>query len=191
MRGFFGMILAVAVICGVSGLTLSYLKEMTAPLIEVQVLTNVKGPAIHNVYPAAANSPIEERRAFVVDGRSVMVFPYMRDGGLVGVALESGAKGYGGDISVMVGFNIADDTLLGIGITQSKETPGIGTKAAEPPFAGQFAGKRIQGVELTSRGGEINAISGATISSVGAVAAVQAAARDFLALKTQIQQTWQ
>ena len=46
-------------------------------------------------------------------------------------------------------------------------------------------------VELTAKGGTIDAISGATISSAGTVLAVQSASKDFQALKAEIQKTWQ
>lgn len=190
MREILSMIIVLSVICSASGFSLAYLKESTAPIIEAQVLTYVQGPAIKEVYPAATNNPIEERKAFDVDGRKVMVFPYMRDGKLQGVAIESQGKGYGGDLGVMVGFNMSNDTLLGIGITVMKETPGLGSKVAEPKFSGQFSNSPLT-VDLKSRGGNIDAISGATISSNGAVTAVQDAAKTFQALKPQIQQTWQ
>ena len=190
MREILSMIIVLSAICTASGLSLAYLKEVTAPIIEAQVLTNVQGPAIERVYPAADNKPIEERKSFELDGRKIMVFPYRQGGKLQGVALESHGGGYGGDIGVMVGFNMGNDSLLGISVTLMKETPGLGSKIAEPKLSGQFRGAPLA-VELKSKGGNIDAISGATISSTGAVTAVQAAAKDFQALKPQIQQVWQ
>lgn len=190
MREILSMILVLSLICGASGYALSKLKEITAPVIEAQVLTYVQGPAIQRVCPEADNNPIAERKSFPLDGRSVTVFPYKRDGKLLGVALESKGKGFGGDIGVMVGFSLANNSLLGIGITEMRETPGLGTKVAAPKFSGQFAGKPLA-VDLTSKGGTIDAISGATISSTGTVTAVQSAAKAFQALKTDIQKSWQ
>lgn len=189
MREIAGMIIVLSLICSISGFSLAYLKEKTAPIIEAQVLENVQGPAIKRVYPAAENEPVEERRAFELEGRKVTVFPYMQGGRLVGVALESHGGGYGGDIGVMVGFNLENDTLLGIGVTQMKETPGLGTKIAEPKFSRQFTGAS-SGVELKSKGGTIDAVSGATISSAGVISAVQSAANDYQALKEHIQAAW-
>ena len=190
MREILSMIIVLSAICSASGLCLAYLKDTTAPIIEAQVLTYVQGPAIENVYPAADNKPIEERKAFEVEGRRIMVFPFMQGGKLQGVALEGSGGGYGGDLGVMVGFNISNDSLLGISVTQMTEIPGLGTKIAEPKFSGQFKGSPLS-VVLKSKGGNIVAISGATLSSTGAVTAVQPAVRDFQALKPQIQQTWQ
>lgn len=190
MREIISMIVVLSAICAVSGFALSTLKENTTPIIEAQVLTYVQGPAIEKVYPAADNKPVDERQAFELEGRRIMVFPYMQGGKLMGVALENKGGGFGGDIGVMVGFNLDNDTLLGIGVTTMSETPGLGTKIAEPKFGKQFAGAGLQ-VELSSRGGSIDAVSGATVSSVGAVSAVQNAIKDYQALKPEIQKTWQ
>ncbi|MDR0338914.1 MAG: FMN-binding protein [Desulfovibrio sp.] len=190
MREIVSMIVVLSAICAASGFSLAYLKQTTQPTIEAQVLTYVQGPAIERVYPAASNKPVEERKAFELEGRKVMVFPYKDGDKLLGVALENKAGGFGGDIGVMVGFNLSNDTLLGIGVTTMSETPGLGTKVAEPKFSKQFVGSGLS-VDLKSKGGNIDAVSGATVSSTGAVAAVQAAARDYQALKAEIQKTWQ
>ena len=190
MREILSMIIVLSLICGASGYALSMLKEITAPAIEEQVLTYVQGPALKRVCPSATNDPIADRKAFTLDGQSIMVFPYKQGDKLLGVALEGKGKGFGGDIGVMVGFNLDNDSLIGIGVTEMRETPGLGTKVAEPKFAGQFTGKPMN-VELTAKGGTIDAISGATISSAGTVLAVQSASKDFQALKAEIQKTWQ
>jgi electron transport complex protein RnfG len=190
MREIVSMIVVLSAICGASGFSLAYLKETTAPIIEAQILENVQGPAIRQVYPAADNQPVEERKAFFYNDRQIMVFPYKREGKLMGVAFESTGKGFGGDIGVIVGFNTANDTLLGIGVTQMKETPGLGSKVAEQKFSNQFRGASLA-IDLKAKGGSIDAVSGATISSVGTVAAVQAATVEYQSLKADIQKTWQ
>ena len=184
------MIVVLSALCGLSGFALSYLKMVTAPGIEEQVLTYVQGPAIHRVFTGLDNNPIADRKAFSLpDGREVRVFPARRGGLLVGVAIEDKGKGYGGEVGVMVGFNVADDTLAGIGTTELKETPGLGVRIAEPGFTGQFVGKPLP-VALKAQGGGIDAVSGATISSAGAVTAVNNAAAVYKALKAEILTTW-
>ena len=190
MREILSMIIVLSGICAASGFSLAYLKQETAQHIEAQRLTYVQGPAIARVYPAATNKPVEERKAFELNGRRIMVFPYKAGDKLLGVALENKGGGFGGDIGVMVGFNIDNDTLLGIGVTTMSETPGLGTKVGESKFSGQFKGANPN-VELKSKGGAIDAVSGATVSSVGTVTAVQAAVKDYRALKADIRKTWQ
>ena len=190
MLAIIRMVVVLAAICGLSGFALSYLKLTTAPRIEEQVLTYVQGPAILKVFADIDNSPIAERKKFALpDGRTVTVFPGKKDGKLTGVALEDFGKGFGGDVGVMVGFDVNRDTLTGIGITTMKETPGLGTRVAAPGFTGQFPGKPAD-VKLKSQGGEIDAVSGATISSAGALTALGNAAKVYAALKPEIVKAW-
>lgn len=184
------MIVVLSAICGLAGFALSYLKMVTAPRIEEQVLTYVQKPALLRVFPDADNDPIAERKNFgLPDGGTITVFPARKDGKLVGVALENFGKGFGGDIGVMVGFDVRRDALMGIGVTTMKETPGLGTRIAEPTFTKQFVGAP-PAVALTSQGGGIDAVSGATISSAGAVTAVGGAAKIYAALKDEILKAW-
>ncbi|SHN56851.1 RnfABCDGE type electron transport complex subunit G [Desulfovibrio litoralis] len=192
MREIISMLVVLSAICGVSGLTLSFLKQTTAPTIRAQVLKYIQGPAITSVFSQADNKPLEEYKDFTLkDGKTVVtVFPYKQNNKLIGVALEAKGGGYGGDIGVIVGFNIEKDTLLGIGITEHKETPGIGSAVALPKFTNQFKGKGLD-INLSSRGGKIDAISGATISSTGTVTAVQSAVNIYKELKANITSQWQ
>ena len=70
-------------------------------------------------------------------------------------------------VGLVVAINTEDDTLRGIGVTTHKETPGLGGNAkADPSFAAQFKGKSIEKeIKVTNDGGEISALSGATITS--------------------------
>lgn len=184
------MIVVLSGICGIAGFGLSYLKITTAPRIEEQVMTYVQGPAILKVFTNIDNSPIAERRKFTLpDGRQVTVFPGRKDGKLIGVAIEDFGKGFGGDVGIMVGFDVTRDALVGIGVTTMKETPGLGTLIGEPSFTDQFPGKPVDS-KLKSQGGSIDAVSGATISSAGAVTALGNAAKVYAQLKPEIVKAW-
>lgn len=184
------MIVVLSAICGIAGFGLAYLKQSTAGRIEEQVMTYVQGPAILKVFQNIENSPIADRKKFTLpDGATVTVFPAKRGGKLVGVAIEHFGKGFGGDVGIMVGFDTGRDTLVGIGVTTMKETPGLGTLISAPNFSEQFAGKALP-IALKTQGGSIDAVSGATISSTGAVTAVSNAAKVYTALKPQIVQQW-
>ncbi|UZP66836.1 RnfABCDGE type electron transport complex subunit G [Desulfovibrio mangrovi] len=191
MREIIKMIVVLSAICGLSGFGLSYLKQLTAPAIENQVLTYVQGPAIKQVLTGTDNDPIADRKKFTnpVTGKEINVFPALKDGKLVAIALEDFGGGFGGDIGVIVGFNVENDTLTGIGVTTMKETPGLGTVVADPRFTKQFK-KQPMVVELKSKGGQIDALSGATISSTGVVTAVQNAAKVYQAIKSEATGTW-
>ena len=190
MKSIVQMILVLSLLCGTAGFCLSYLKMTTAARIESQALTFVQGPAILEVFKNAENAPIADRKTFTLsDGRTVNVFPCIQGGTLTGVALEQFGSGYGGDLGVVVGFRIQEDTLAGIGITTMKETAGVGTKVKEPAFLKQFPGKSLP-VQLRSQGGEIDAISGATVSSNGVITAVDKAVAIYKELKPLLLETW-
>ncbi|WP_421901674.1 RnfABCDGE type electron transport complex subunit G [Maridesulfovibrio sp.] len=185
------MIAVLTLICGMFSVTLASLKEVTEARIEEQVLTYVQGPAIKQVLSGYDNSPVKDRKKFTIHGseKQITVFPALKDGKLLGVALETFAKGYGGDVGVMVGFNLSEDNLSGIGITTMKETPGVGSKVAGHGFTSQFK-EHSMAVELTSKGGSIEGIAGATISSTASVEAVKQAVSIFQKIKPQITQAW-
>ncbi|ABB37384.1 NADH:quinone oxidoreductase subunit RnfG [Oleidesulfovibrio alaskensis G20] len=187
MREIIKMIVVLSTICVISGFALSSLKKLTAPQIELQVLTYVQGPAIKDVLSGYDNDPIADRRRFTdpSTGAEYNVFPAKKGGKLFAVALENFGGGYGGDIGVMVGFDVENDVLTGIGVTTMKETPGLGTVIAEDSFTSKFTGKGLD-VALKSDGGEIDGISGATFSSIGCMVAVQKASAVYKSLKSEI-----
>lgn len=186
MREILHMLVVLSLICATSGAILVNLKQATKEQIEQQVLTYVQGPALLSVLEFRDNDPIAER----VKIGDVNVFPAMKDGRLVGVALETFAPGYSGDIGVMVGIDVEKDALIGIGITTQTETPGLGTRVMEPAFSTQFKAHGLESMNVKSKGGDIDAVSGATFSSVGTVDAVRKAIEIYQGIKPEIEKTW-
>jgi len=190
MREALRMILVLSLICGLSGLTLAAVRQATGPRIEEQVLNYVQGPALQQIFAEADNNPVQDRVTVDHKDTTITVFPAMINGRLAGVAFETFGRGYGGDIGVMVGFRVADDSLAGIGITTLKETPGLGSRVVEPEFREQFGGRPGRDVALQSQGGDIAAIAGATLSSTATVAAVNEAIRIYSRIKDRLPEEW-
>jgi len=86
------------------------------------------------------------------------------NGALVGYAIISKGKGYGGEMKVIVGVGL-DNRVAGVYVLSHSETTGIGSRATENAFLGQFTGKTLDNLQLKKNGGEIDAVTGATISS--------------------------
>jgi len=190
MREMLRMILVLSLICGLSGLTLASVRQATSERIEEQVLTFVQGPSLEQIFSDYDNNPVKDRKTFDLPSGPITVFPALKNGKLTGVAFETFGKGYGGDIGVMVGFDIDGSKLEGVGITTLKETPGLGARVVEPEYRDQFKGHSTASIALKKQGGDIQAISGATISSTGTVAAVNDAVKIFNQIKDKLPTAW-
>ena len=178
------MIVVLAAITGASGLLLAGVDQGTRDQRKRQLLQYVKGPAITEVLAGSENQPLDDVRELEVKDAEesagavsvVDIFPAYKNGELWAVAFEVTGKGYGGDIGVIVGVDVAADRLLGIGITTHKETPGLGARIREKGFRSGFAGLDLSGeAKVKADGGKVDAVSGATISSRGVCAAVNEA----------------
>lgn len=97
------------------------------------------------------------------------------------------SKGYGGDVSVMTAIK-PDGTVAGIAILDvSGETPGLGQNAAKESFFSQYIGLK-KGVSVLKNGAkaennEVDAVTGATITSTAVTRAVNKALDDFEKVK--------
>ena len=94
------------------------------------------------------------------------------------VIAATSPNGYGGDLQVALGIT-TDGIIKGFNIVSHGETAGLGSKCTEPDFTSQFANKPASLLEYTKTGAaadnEIDAISGATISTNAATEAANAA----------------
>ncbi len=194
MRELLKMIIVLTVICGCSGLVLSFTNQATLEQRENQLLTYVQGPSIQSALAGRDydNDPIQDRLSVDLgkddkgDPVTMTVFPARKDGQMVGLAYASSGMGYGGEIGVMVAFD-KDGKLSGIGIMTHSETPGLGARIQEPGFTEQFRGLDTkEGVRLSQDGGRINGISGASLSSKGVASAVDKAAELFPRVKEEV-----
>ena len=81
--------------------------------------------------------------------------------------------GYGGDITLMVGFKTDKKTVISYKVLAAAETPGLGMKLKTPEFADQFKGKDGSSLKVKKDGGAIDAITGATITSRAVCRAIE------------------
>lgn len=101
---------------------------------------------------------------------------YAASGARIGFAIASAEPGFQDVIRVLVGFDPVTRTTLGLTILASLETPGLGDKINEEPWRRQFQGRATPLVRVkpgaSKAPNEVDAISGATISSRTVIAAV-------------------
>lgn len=182
------MVVVLTVLSFVSGGLLAYVKDGTKDKIEVQQLTFVKGPAIKAILKGATNDPIKDRFKLKDGDTEQSFFVGVFDGKPDTVAFESSGKGFGGDLGLMVGVNLEDDKIVGVGVTTHSETPGVGSRAkTDPTFVAQFPGQPIaETFKVKADGGQVDALSGATVTSRGVSAALTEAGKIYEKLKPQI-----
>ena len=97
----------------------------------------------------------------------VIIYQLSKENKPVGFAIKTFTdKGFGGHIEIMAGF-LPDGTINNVVVLQHKETPGLGTKMTDPKFSSQFLGKNPADFTLKVKkdGGQVDAITAATVSS--------------------------
>jgi electron transport complex protein RnfG len=118
MRNLLFIIVSLTTITTVCGLALGAIYEGTKERIEEQVLINKQIPAVEKILTDAKNALLPDRRTLEVGQNKKawrILFPGRREKGgePYAVAFESSAAGYGGDIGVMVGFDLAEKFSVG------------------------------------------------------------------------------
>lgn len=186
------MVLSLGVITIVAAGALAGVYTATKQPIEEAKAAKQKA-AIGQVLPEISfnNNPAEEAAEVTVDGETVTVFPARQDGELVGLAVEShDTNGFSGLITVMYGFNPSGD-ITGYAVMQHAETPGLGAKMDEwfrsPEGRRSVIGLNPSTSNLTvsKDGGDVDAITAATITSRAFLDALSRAANAFDQLSAQ------
>jgi electron transport complex protein RnfG len=179
---FTNMVLTLFIVTLAASTTLGFIYELTrGPIAEAKM--REKNMSIRRVVPEFTNQPNNESYKVAVEGDSLTVYPARKDGELVGVAIASfTSKGYSGEIRLMVGFR-PDGTIENISVLQHAETPGLGSKIekSSSEWSTQFNGKNPEEFQLQVQkdGGDVDAITAATISSRAYCDAVQKAYKAF------------
>lgn len=184
--------LILFVITMVAGFALGLVYEVTLPAIEERRL-QAKLNAYKTVFAEATDFTEDEtlsqlaleapQKVFEGKGYKNIAVDEIRvakdsDGNKLGyVVMATTQEGYGGAITVLVGYTM-DGIVNGIEILTINETAGLGAKAAEKSFKDQYANKQVKEFVYTKTGAsadnEIDAISGATITTSAVTGAVNA-----------------
>jgi electron transport complex protein RnfG len=171
------MVLSLTLVALGASTCLGFIYEITKGPIEMTTL-NKKLNAIKEVVPGFNNNPDAEMfRLPTDDGDSLDIYPAKKDSILIGYAVDTYTNnGFSGEITLMAGFK-PDGTLINITVLTHKETPGLGSKMTDPVFKDQFMDKNPSSFKLTVKkdGGQVDAITAATISSRAFCDAVQRA----------------
>ncbi len=176
------VLLGIALVCS-AGVAAVY--NATKPVIDNARQTK-KVKTVSKVLPQFDNSPIDEAFTIVsADNDSLLCYRAKSNGETVGYAVSSFSnKGYGGKIEVLVGF-LPDGTIFNTEVVALNETPGLGDKSqkSKSDWAEQFNGKNPENYKLAVKkdGGDVDAITAATITSRAYTGAVELAYKAFTA----------
>jgi len=181
------MILVLGLVAAVSGLLIVIVYKATLPIIEENKRLAIE-QAVFQVVPGAAqrkdyvliDDGLHEVTDKKADGINVYA-AYDTSGALKGIAAEAAAQGYAGIIRLLYGYDPGCECITGIKVIKLSETPGLGDKIiTDQDFVANFdqldvrlngAGTALANPIVTVKRGtktnpwEVDAISGATISS--------------------------
>ena len=182
-------VVVLSIIALLAGLALSGVFSMTKDTIDAQKLA-AKAESYRAVCPDADHFEAYTAEMEALDGQvygssfgRVYIDEAVRgldaDGNLTGYVVSvTTADGNDADISLSVGGS-PEGVVRGIAFTALNETPGMGMRCGEPDFMAQFEDKDVSQFTLLKDGGasqpgEVDSISGATVTSRAVVNAVNA-----------------
>ncbi len=166
MKDMLKITLSLVVIFVAAGLIMGVTYKYTSP-IKFKAEKKEKEEALKEMAPNATD-PINPAGKWSVHNKNFEYFQATSSGKPVAYIASTAGKGYSSFIQMLVSLSpdlkINDVKILSLG-----ETPGLGDQILEKSFIGQFKGKSLSQLVLIK--GEtkenIQAISGATISSRG------------------------
>jgi electron transport complex protein RnfG len=192
----------VATVCGVLIVTayegtLDAVNANKKIALERAVFKVIPGAAKVDEYIATA-AGIQPAGATAPEGAVKFYAAYDQAGGLKGIAAEGAAKGYADTVRVLYAYDPARQVITGIGVIAMRETPGIGDKIyTDAAFLKNFEALDVQlssdmkalanAVKVVKHGTkqhawEIDAISGATVTSKAVGRGINESARKLLPL---------
>jgi electron transport complex protein RnfG len=146
----------------------------------------------------ATSAGIQPAGAAIPEGAVKFYAAYDQSGVLKGIAAEGAAKGYADTVRVLYAYNPEKQAVTGIGVISMRETPGIGDKIyTDEAFLKNFAALDVKlagdmkalanAVKVVKHGTkqnawEIDAISGATVTSKAVGRGINESARKLLPL---------
>ena len=162
------MLLVLTGVTAVSVALLAYVNELTKEPI-AQANAQALSDAVAMVVPGFDNDPIADVKMQEVNGVAYKVYPATKGGEFIGAAVEASSMGFGGDVTILVGFD-AEGNILDYSLLAHAETPGLGSKAVDwfkkgnkGDIIGMNPGKGA--LTVSKDGGQIDAITASTITS--------------------------
>jgi electron transport complex protein RnfG len=186
MKDSVKMVAALVVFATVACVGLAVVYDKTKPVIEENTQKKTKA-AQEELFPDADS--FETITGKIASPSGVAFgeeFAAKKGNSIIGVVINASSEGFNGPVTALVGVS-ADGKITGVNILVNTETPGLGLHASNPSyyvdkpaktktFYGQFTGKSTNSkLSVDKDGGEIIAITAATITSRAVTKLVAAA----------------
>ena len=178
------MVLVLTGVTVVATALLAYVNELTKEPI-AQANAKALGDAIAIVVPGFDNNPAETPETIEIDGAAYTIYKATNGGEFIGAAVQSASNGFGGPLTVLVGFD-KEGKIIDYSLLSHAETPGLGSKAADwfkKGNKGDIIGMTPGETPLTvsKDGGQVDAITASTITSRAFLNAVNKAYQAYAA----------
>lgn len=184
----FKVIIVLVIIAVFSAVLLAYVNQVTSGPIAANKKAETK-KAISIVLKGLENiSFADEPQSMVVDNSPVKYFKAsFAEGGLAGYAIVvKGPNGFTNDFDMMVGLD-SEGKIIDTYVLDHKETPGLGDGMKHEKFKTQFRGHNLTDTNwlVKNDGGDIDALTAATITSRAFTGGVKRALTTFDMLKEE------
>ncbi len=196
MKSTLKLVLSLGLVCAIGSFALSMVYNTTKkPIEEANAKTLMSSLKLVLPSETASTEPIDDTIFYKALDSAGSQIAY--------AALATGKGGFGGDVTVLVGLDM-NGKILAVMVTESSETPGIGSKATDrkvqkslwdvmngkatdvsfPPnaYLDSYAGRDVTGGFAFGKDG-LHAVSGATYSSTAILNALNVVSKAFNELK--------
>jgi len=165
------MVVVLSLIAGVCSAALTVANITLGPQIDKQTDFYVRGPALERLFDKPAEEVLGNKVIIHAVDQDIPVFFTRKNNVVSTLAIEAiGKGGFGGDLTIMVGIDLNADIMTGMEVVSHSETPGLGARISEISFRKQWQGLPTDTpIALTTAGGSIDSISGASTTSGAAV----------------------
>jgi len=172
------------IVCVIAAALLGFTNDFTAEKIVMQI-SKANDEARKAVLPEADefekvdDATLQSLKSNPDFDTVVEIYNAKAAGAVIGYAVKTAPKGYGGAVEVIVGVG-ADGVVKGVQVGNNTETPGLGKNAEKPKFKDQYNNKTWDMVidvikSGTPKDNQISAIAGSTITSRGVTKGVNQA----------------
>ena len=178
IKEFIVPVVTLVAIASISAFSLGFVHNKTFLAIQ-KAKDNQELKAISEVVGDFDNDPFAEKMTIFTKDKKhkLTMYPARKGGKLTSLAIKSYTNtGFGGKIEIMTGINVSG-SIKSFKVISSNETPGLGSKVDEPKFKDQLKDfyPQRQILKVKQDGGDIDAVTAATISSRAVLRAIERA----------------